>query len=162
MAVDFRDERATEVFRKLCETMLIVRNVPNGKAEEPKEVCSAVMEEVDIIQPEQAEQEWKKEPEKETGISYRGFMHLQCSECKDTKSFMMKREADHYHCDNCGARTVFDEPLIPLYVNCECGGKYRYMTNMHEEIFDIGCLSCGAPVPVRYNEKKRVYETIRG
>lgn len=27
--------------------------------------------------------------------------------------------------------------------------------------FDIPCLSCGAPVPIRYNRKKNIYETIK-
>ncbi len=56
----------------------------------------------------------------------------------------------------------FEEELKPLYVNCECGKSYRYMTNMKEQMFDIECLNCGNPVAVKRNEKKQEYETIRG
>ena len=66
-----------------------------------------------------------------------------------------------YHCSECGAETPFSEELKPLYVNCECGEKYKYMTNMTEEIFDIQCIECGNPVAVKWNEKKQIYETVR-
>ena len=63
--------------------------------------------------------------------------------------------------DNCGCNKEFTEPLIPMYVNCECGGRFRYMTNKKEEMFDMTCIECGAPVPMRYNGKKNCYETIK-
>lgn len=87
---------------------------------------------------------------------------MKCPECGKEKGFAIKKEkaTDHYHCDNCGARSEFKEPLVPLFVNCECGRRFRYMTNMAEDAFDINCL-CGAPVAVQWNDKKRLYETIR-
>ena len=48
-----------------------------------------------------------------------------------------------------------------MYVNCDCGSTSRYKPNMIENMFDMDCLNCGQPVAVSWNEKKRVYETIR-
>lgn len=50
---------------------------------------------------------------------------------------------------------------LPYEVNCECGGRFRYMTNMEEPIFDVNCLNCGAPVAIQWNEKKKIYETVQ-
>lgn len=94
-------------------------------------------------------------------MKYRGFLYIKCAECGATKGFHMKKESDHYHCDSCGARTEFENPLVLLWVNCECGGKFRYWTNMTDPIFDMSCLDCGAPVAVQWNEHKELYETIR-
>lgn len=37
----------------------------------------------------------------------------------------------------------------------------EYMTNKKEEMLDMTCIECGAPVPMRYNGKYNRYETIR-
>ena len=94
-------------------------------------------------------------------MKYRGFLYIKCQECGVTKGFRMKKESDHYHCDSCGARTEFVNPLVSLLVNCECGGAFRYQTNMTDPMFDINCLECGAPVAVQWNEHAGLYETIR-
>lgn len=94
-------------------------------------------------------------------MKYRGFMYVKCSECGSIKGFYSKKELDHYHCDNCGARTDFENPLVLLWVNCECGERFRYWTNMTDPAFDVNCLNCGAPVAVQWNEHKGLYETIR-
>jgi len=73
----------------------------------------------------------------------------------------MKKESDHYHCDSCGKRSEFEKPLVPLFISCECGRRFKYLTNMTESLFDISCLDCGAPVAVKWNEDKQIYETIR-
>ena len=92
---------------------------------------------------------------------YKGFMYIKCPECGKIKGFNAKKPTDHYHCDCCGERSEFKEPLVPLWVHCECGKGYKYLTNMEEPVFDINCLECGAPVTVQWNGKKRVYGTIR-
>ena len=94
-------------------------------------------------------------------IKYRGFLYIKCAKCGVAKGFRMKKESDHYHCEICGARTEFDNSLVPLLVNCECGGVFRYQTNMTDPMFDINCLECGAPVAVRWNAHAGLYETIR-
>lgn len=62
---------------------------------------------------------------------------------------------------NCGEDTLFEEELKPLYADCECGNHYKYMTNMDEEIFDMECMQCGNPIPIKRNERKKIFETIR-
>ena len=96
-----------------------------------------------------------------TEHTYKGFLYIRCPECGEEKGQCSKKGMHSIHCDNCGCNEEFTEPLIPMYVNCECGGRYKYMTNKKEEMFDIPCLSCGAPVPIRYNRKKNIYETIK-
>ena len=96
-----------------------------------------------------------------TEHTYKGFLYIRCPECGAEKGQCSKNGMHSIHCDNCGCNEEFTEPLIPMYVNCECGGSYKYMTNKKEEMFDIPCLSCGTPVPIRYNWKKNIYETIK-
>lgn len=103
-------------------------------------------------------------PEEEAGDGskkYKGFMYIKCPECGKIKGFNAKNPTDHYHCDGCGARTEFRDSLVLLWVHCECGKRYKYLTNMEEPVFDINCLECGAPITVQWNGKKRMYETIR-
>lgn len=80
-------------------------------------------------------------PEDQQLYYYRGFLYIECRKC--------------------GGVTPFDEPLKELYVNCECGKRFKYMTNLQSDMFDIRCINCGQPVPVGYNWKKEIYQTIR-
>ncbi|MBS4981933.1 MAG: hypothetical protein KHZ72_11435 [Lachnospiraceae bacterium] len=107
-------------------------------------------------------QDTSQQEEKQEEKRYKGFLHLECPNCGTIKSFNSAKEIKGYHCFECGEDMIFEEELKPLYVNCECGNSYRYMTNIKEQIFDIDCLNCGSPVAVKWNEKKLVYETIRG
>lgn len=93
--------------------------------------------------------------------TYTGFLYIRCPECGSEKGTCSRKGTHSIHCDVCGCNDEFSEPLVPMYVSCECGGRYKYMTNKKEEMFDIPCLNCGAPVPIRYNRKKKIYETIR-
>lgn len=92
---------------------------------------------------------------------YKGFMYIKCPECGKVRGFNAKNPTDHYHCDGCGTRTEFKDDLVLLWAHCECGKRYKYLTNMEEPIFDINCLECGAPMAVQWNGKKKCYETIR-
>lgn len=40
-------------------------------------------------------------------------------------------------------------------------GKEMDFTNETAEMFDLNCLDCGQPVAMKYNVKKKRYETIR-
>lgn len=95
------------------------------------------------------------------GKKYTGFLYIKCPECGAEKGFCSKKGTGGIHCDVCGCNKDFEEPLKPMYVNCECGGRFKYMTNKSEEMFDVTCINCGSPVPVQYNHKKEIYETIR-
>lgn len=91
---------------------------------------------------------------------YKGFLYIKCPECGNEKGQCSAKGMHSIHCDECGCNDEFAEPLIPMWVNCECGKRFRYMTNIKTDMFDMTCLECGSPVPVKYNEKKNVYETI--
>ena len=98
------------------------------------------------------------EPEQRQG--YSGFLYIKCPECGEARAFCSKHELTFYKCPDCGTKTPLDD-MKPLYINCECGGRSRYLTNEDEFAFDVNCIECGSPVAVKYNRRKKIYETIR-
>lgn len=95
------------------------------------------------------------------GLTYKGFIYWKCKKCGAIRGFCLKKESKGIHCMNCGDDSLFDEPLKPLYANCECGKHSRYMTNMDEEMFDMDCIDCGAPIPIKWNDHDKCYQTIK-
>lgn len=165
MAMELQEERAYKVYRKLNEVLL-----SQIKTEEVKEEYAGLKSQMVPLPatnyspaPEEPEEQPFEitAPEEENRPKYKGFIYARCPECGTARGFCMKKAADHYSCDACGTRTVFENPLVPLQVRCECGRSFRYMTNMTESAFDIPCLECGMPVAVQWNEKKELYETIQ-
>ncbi|WAJ24033.1 hypothetical protein [Lacrimispora xylanolytica] len=178
VAIDFEEGKALEVFGKLNEVLLAMKK--KGKVSVPEEIIipiKAVVKPEVKIPPKQNYEVIQKpvaNPMPDSVIAeldakipsldtpkYKGFMYIKCPVCGKEKGLCMKKEADHYHCDSCGKRSEFEKPLVPLFVNCECGRRFKYLTNMMESLFDINCLDCGAPVAVKWNEDKQIYETIR-
>ena len=92
---------------------------------------------------------------------YRGFLYVKCPVCGNTYGYCSSESTTHFYCRQCGRKHTFTEPLKPLHLNCECGKHSKYMTNMDEEMFDVICIQCKSPVAVRYNGKRKSYETIR-
>lgn len=161
IAIDFEEERAFEVFSKLNEMLLNLKR-RNTVKELKEQVHSAVTHEERPMQTVcKADAEETVVEECRQIVKYKGFLYIRCPECGAVKGLHMKKESDHYHCHNCGARSVFKQPLVALFVNCECGGSFRYLTNLTDELFDINCLDCGNLVAVKWNANKQVYETIR-
>lgn len=190
-AVNFAEEEAMEVYGKLNKMLLNLKKKTYQRTEhfqpEQEKTKLHIISHKFANAPEAAKKEiqetfentiddyltakgikgdadtWEAEGSKTlpAKMKYRGFLYIKCAECGAAKGFRMKKESDHYHCDNCGARTEFENPLVPLFVNCECGGAFRYLTNMTDPMFDINCLECGTPVAVQWNEHKGLYETIR-
>ncbi len=185
MVMDLPDEKAMNIFRKTTEILCsagaqAVRDmaaepvtVEVGAADFPETVPETAAAGEDIST---REMETEPEPAEDTvdethdilpsggvnqKIKYKGFMHMKCPKCGEVRSFCMKKPADHYHCAACGCRTEFTEPLVPLWVNCECGAQYKYWTNMDEPVFDINCFECGNPVAVQWNDKKKLYAPIK-
>ena len=178
IAVDFEEGKAMEVFGKLNEVLLVMKK--KGKASAPEEIVipikAVVRPEVKILpkqdyevlsKPEfnpMTDTELKELDEKLPSLDspkYKGFLYIKCPVCGKERGLCMKKESDHYHCDGCGKQSEFEKPLVPLWINCECGRRFKYLTNMTESMFDINCLDCGAPVAVKWNEDKQIYETIR-
>lgn len=90
---------------------------------------------------------------------YSGFLHIRCK-CGAEKSFFTKAGLSFYKCAECGDRTELKDLKLALLI-CECGERLRYFTNETAEMFDLNCLDCGQPVAMKYNVKKKRYETIR-
>lgn len=113
-----------------------------------------------ITKEQNTESTGKTEVEDESQIKCKGFIYWKCRDCGETRGFCLKKESKGIHCINCGSDHLFKEPLKPLYAQCECGKSFRYLTNMEEEIFDLPCLECGSPMSVKWNEKKKIYESM--
>lgn len=90
---------------------------------------------------------------------YKGFLYIKCAHCGKEKGFYTKDRLRYHKCE-CEEKTELND-LKTLYVNCECGGRFKYLTNKQEEQFDITCIKCGQPVAVEWNQKKGIYETIQ-
>lgn len=120
-------------------------------ATEPVKVHSA--EAIPAPEPEPSPQ---REPEQ---VEYGGFLHLKCSGCGATKTFCAKKPMSVYHCYDCGVDTDLTNNMTPVYANCECGKRSRYMTNVTEWGFDLTCVVCGAPVAVEYRPGINQYQT---
>lgn len=106
--------------------------------------------------PVKTEQDAEKEEPKE----YKGFLYLQCEECRTLKAFMPKNPISKYFCE-CGHQTALKD-LVEMKVKCtKCGSSFKYMTNAMDSVISIDCLSCGAPVDLEYYEKDNEYKTIK-
>ena len=104
-----------------------------------------------------AESESAEESETEPP-KYRGFMLIKCAHCGEVKGFNARAELSSYKCD-CDGETPLGK-LHPLTALCECGKRWRYLTNITEDSFEMNCLHCGSPIPVFWNESKKKYETL--
>lgn len=185
MVMELEDRKALWLFRKMTELMLAAGARQQAK-EEPEpdpepvpvdpepaehdleleedipEVCAAE-DAAEESAPEEPTEELPVMPEKiappKALKQYSGFLHIKCPDCGYSRSFFTKIRTSEFRCE-CGAVTELRD-LVPLYINCECGRNIRYQTNMTDNVFDIDCLGCGAPVAVQWNKKKKLYETIR-
>lgn len=91
---------------------------------------------------------------------YTGFLHIRCEHCGKSKTFCTKHQLSYYGCKECGKKTDLKD-LKGAFINCECGGTARYLTNETAELIELNCINCGMPVALKYNAKKKLYETIR-
>lgn len=91
---------------------------------------------------------------------YTGFLHIRCEHCGKTKTFCAKHQLSYYGCKECGGKTDLKD-LKRAFINCECGGMARYLTNETAELIELNCINCGMPVALKYDAKKKLYETIR-
>ena len=76
------------------------------------------------------------------------------------QTFCTKHQLSYYGCKECGKKTDLKD-LKGAFINCECGGTARYLTNETAELIELNCINCGMPVALKYNAKKKLYETIR-
>lgn len=144
----------TELRRRICVF------VSELKVPEPPEVEASI----EPVKPPSAEA--IPEPELESSpqceqeqVEYGGFLHLKCPGCGATKTFCAKKPMSVYHCYDCGTDTALANNMTPVYANCECGKRSRYMTNVTEWGFDLTCVVCGAPVAAEYRPGINQYQT---
>lgn len=93
------------------------------------------------------------------GRKYKGFLLIKCQHCGKVRPFCAKAPVSEFKCDSCGEKTELGE-LSYLNVDCECGKHSYYKTNMKDFLFDVDCIVCGSPVTVKWNSKKKLYETV--
>ena len=91
---------------------------------------------------------------------YSGFLHIRCEHCGKTKTFCAKYQLSYFGCKECGEKTELKD-LKRAFINCDCGGRTRYFTNETADLIELNCINCGMPVALKYNAKKKLYETIR-
>lgn len=137
VTVDMEKEKGDRIFNKLV-AMLLQPDTANNNPES-------------FVTPKQGKKTEKPEEE------YKGFIYMKCPKCGKVEGFCTKGIRE-YRC-GCGHITPLHD-LKPLYVNCQCGQKFKYMTNMDEDMFDVKCIECGNPVAVLWNSKKMIYQTI--
>lgn len=94
-----------------------------------------------------------------TRRGYSGFLLIRCKHCGEIKGFYGKAQITKYKCNDCGGSTDLNK-LKVLWMNCECGNRMKYLTNMTDRMFDVTCNRCGNPVAVEWNDKKEVYQPI--
>ena len=90
---------------------------------------------------------------------YRGFLLIRCEHCGKIRAYCSNYPVTYHKCE-CGHKTDLHD-LKPLYANCECGQRSYYRTNIEDPMIDMNCISCGAPVAVEWNAKKKCYGTIK-
>ena len=88
----------------------------------------------------------------------KGFLIVECCACSMEKAFFVKKELTRYEC-TCGQRTKLRD-LVPVYMHCECGRSFRYMTNIDKLQFTVNCVHCETPVEVELGKSGREYVTM--
>lgn len=90
---------------------------------------------------------------------YKGFLLIKCTCCGKVKGFNTKEPLSHYQCSNCGGFTELND-LKMAYLDCKCGARWKYRTNITDEQFDYSCLNCNNTISARLNSRRNTYVTI--
>ena len=86
------------------------------------QVLEEEQEKVAVEETENAPDEKKK---------VKGFVYIKCIHCGAISGRCLKNQADHFTCPECGKETELDD-LRELSVNCECGKRFFYQTNIRQ------------------------------
>lgn len=106
-----------------------------------------------------AEEQKPEPPKRDYSEGYRGFLYIKCDKCGEVKGFCTKSQILQSHCDQCGHSTELRD-LLPMFVKCECGAEFKYMTNMIANAFTYNCLHCGSPIDMEINGKGTAFVTM--
>lgn len=91
---------------------------------------------------------------------YKGFLYIKCEKCGLENAFCAKQKIKYSRCF-CNHNTKLHN-LRNMYVECpNCGGKYKYKTNMTEKTFSLNCVGCGSPIDVEENARRSAYVPLK-
>ena len=163
LTTDLEEQEAKKTFKKLVEIMM------DPSEEKPDWITTKQTTEPEIdrmpkwlrVKPKETERQQEGPGREETGYKYKGFLLIKCQHCGKVSAYCVKSEYAYRKCQECGERTYFDQPLKPAWMNCECGRESRYLTNMEDHYIEHTCIDCGQPVTMEWNEKKKLYQTIK-
>jgi len=180
IAVEVTDHQAKNMFKELAAQLLGMEPVKVVKMQMPVKVDSETVEAVTeaVANPEEQEPEYTnpedslpgtEKPENapvpvssavhNTNQGFKGFLYIRCENCGKERGFCVKEPTKSHRC-SCGHETELKD-LVTLWVRCDCGRQFKYLTNMDEYLFDIVCIYCGRTVPVKWDKVKRSYETVK-
>jgi len=95
--------------------------------------------------------------EKKRNEGAKGFLIIECI-CGKRKAFCCKKPLWKYEC-TCGQRNELND-LVPVYMRCECGKYFHYMTNIDALQFTVNCPHCGTPVELELGSSGKAYVTM--
>ena len=179
--VEVSDKKAMGIYRGLAERLLLQAGASESQTDKeeeaeksPVKIVSPVKTDITEIKKENPDlfsPLIKTEEEERNDITefishsvnepeqYRGFLLIRCEHCGKIRAYCSNYPVTYHKCE-CGHKTDLHD-LKPLYANCECGQRSYYRTNIEDPILDVNCISCGAPVAVEWNAKKKRYGTIK-
>lgn len=163
LTTDLEEQEAKKTFKKLVEMMMDPSTEKSNRITENKNPEPEIdrMPNYLSIKPKEPDQQQERLRGEETGYKYKGFLLIKCQHCGKVSAYCVKSEYAYHECRECGEKTYFDQPLKPAWMNCECGKNSRYLTNMEDYYIEHTCIDCGQPVTMEWNEKKKLYQTIK-
>ena len=103
----------------------------------------------------------KKAEEKQREEGYKGFVHIECEHCGEIKSTSLRNYQTSFTCNSCRESTPMTrDNMRRIEMYCKCGKLSTYHTNRTDGMFDLECISCGNPVTVEWNSKKKAYFSL--
>lgn len=161
LTVDLPEEKAMELIRKALD---YATGKPVESPMEPVAPPPPPPPKVESIPataptPVPEEPERKVETKPISKLEYRGFIFAKCESCGKFRGFCAKNPISRHFCE-CGHKTPLKDMKV-MFVDCECGKKFKYLTNATEQMITINCIECGTPIELEYHDKKQEYVTIK-
>lgn len=92
------------------------------------------------------------EPAPEPDRAHSGFLMIRCEKCGKVTGTCVRQPITDFRC-SCGHSTHLRGALRPLEYSCKCGARFHYRTNLEDEVVEIDCFKCGAPVTMILGSK---------
>lgn len=180
IAVEVADHQAKNMFKELAAQLLGMEPVKVVKMQMPVKVAGGTVGTATeaVANPEEREQECT-DTESSSSVTekpenapvpvssavhnatqgFKGFLYIRCENCGKGRGFCAKEPTKSHRC-SCGHETELKD-LVTMWVRCDCGRQFKYLTNMDGYLFDIVCIDCGRAVSVKWDRVKRSYETVK-